>query len=83
MLTWGIDMNRFHKLEDAAAILRIKGLYKQVPVYSRGNELYAGHGGGFIRLYEKGTSIPTVSLEELDVGEPGYVVGDHGRLFLP
>lgn len=74
-------MERFHVIEDAAAILASKGVYKQVRVYRRGRELYAAHGGGFIRLYDKGTSLPNIRVEDLDIGAPTET--DHfGKLLL-
>ena len=63
-------MDHFHLIEDAAAILVSKGVYRQSKVYRRGNELYAGYGGGFIRLYKDGTSLPNVRL--VDVETPGW-----------
>lgn len=63
-------MDRFHLIDDAAAILVSKGVYRQVKVYQRGGALFAAHGSGFIRLYKNGTSLPTVRCEEVDV--PGW-----------
>lgn len=60
-------MERFHIIEDAAAILVSRGVYRQAKVYRRGKELFAGHGGGFIRLYREGTSLPNVRLDAIDV----------------
>lgn len=47
-------MDRFHIIEDAAVILRSKGVFKQVQVFRRGDELYARHGSGFIKLFPRG-----------------------------
>lgn len=80
-------MNRFHVIDDAAAILRSKGVFKQVKVFRRADALYAAHAGGFIRLYKGGgTSAPTIAWDDLDV--LGYaaeqMVSDvHGKLSLP
>lgn len=69
-------MERFHVIEDAAAVLVTKGgVYRQVKVYRRGaglvgGELFAGHGSGFIRLYRGGTSVPTIRLDALDLPQP-------------
>lgn len=61
-------MNRFHVINDAAVIIRSKGgIYKQAKVYRRGDDLYAGYGGGFVRLMGgSGTSHPNVSWDEID-----------------
>lgn len=62
----------FHIVDDAAVILRAKGVYRQAKVYVRMGELYAGWGSGFIGLRrEKGTTLPNVSWETLDA--PGVV----------
>jgi len=60
-------MERFHIIEDAAAILVSKGVYRQVKVYRRGSALFAAYGRGFIRLYKDGTSLPNVRCEDIDV----------------
>lgn len=60
-------MERFHIIDDAAAILVSKGVYRQAKVYRRGKDLFAGHSGGFIRLYREGTSLPNVRLDAIDV----------------
>lgn len=73
-------MDRFHEMQDGAAIIASKGVYKQVKLFTRGDELYAQYGGGFIRLYEKGTSLPNVRLEGLDVTSRFKLrVADHGK----
>lgn len=70
-------MERFHVIDDAAVILRSKGVYKQAKVYRRGRELYAGVGGGFIRLMgSNGTSNPNVSWVDIDAP---YTPGALGR----
>lgn len=74
-------MDRFHLIDEAAAILQSKGVYRQAKVYRRGKALYASHGAGFIRLYLKGTSLANVICEEVEV--PGEMEADHyGRLSL-
>lgn len=77
-------MDRFHEMQDGAAIIASKGVYKQVKLFTRGDELYAQYGGGFIRLYEKGTSLPNVRLEAYDVPTNRYrlLAGDHGKLIV-
>lgn len=71
-------MMRFHIIDDAAIILRSKGVFRQAKAYTRDGGLYAGYGSGFIRLSVDGhTSLPNVSWVETDVP---YRVGDLGRL---
>jgi hypothetical protein len=63
-------MERFHIIDEAAAILVKQGVYRQVKVYQRGGALFAAYGAGFIRLYKDGTSLPGVRCE--DVETPGW-----------
>ncbi len=74
-------MERFHEMDNAAAILASKGVYKQVKVFRRDKALYAQYGGGFIRLYKGGTSLPNIRLDDLEVGEE-TVADDFGKLSL-
>ncbi len=61
-------MDLFHIIDDAHAIVRSRGVYRQVKVYQRGGKIYAGHGAGFIRLHaHNGTSAPNVSWIGLDL----------------
>ena len=77
-------MNRFHIIDEAAVILRTRGVWKQSKVYLRGKAVYAGTGGGFIRLYKDGgTSVPAVSWDDIDlngVGPEGLTPDVHGKL---
>ncbi len=60
-------MNLFHILEDVQCITRFRGVFHQVPVYRRGDRLYAKHGSGFIRLEGNGnTTAPSVIYVDLD-----------------
>lgn len=62
-------MERFHVVEDAAVILRSRGVYKQAKVYLRGSAVYAGAAGGFVRLYrDGGTGVPSLSWDDIDMG---------------
>lgn len=74
-------MERFHLIDEAAAILITRGVYRQAKVYRRGDELFAAHGSGFIRLYAKqGTSLPNTLIAGIDL-PPGKVSADPlGRL---
>ena len=57
----------FHKVEAAQAVLRSKGIYKQVDIYQRNDELFAKWGSGFISLRPRnGTSLPNVSWDVID-----------------
>lgn len=57
----------FHIVDEAQVILKSGGVFYQRKVYRRGRRLYAGHGGGFIRLgLHDATSCPEVSWESLD-----------------
>lgn len=72
----------FHKLEDAYAILQRNGLYKQVPLYIRGKYIYAGWAGGFVRLTQYGTSIPSLCVDGIDAGGNEFDHDKMGRLLM-
>lgn len=60
-------MNRFHIIEDGAAIFRSKGVWKQAKVYRRGTHVFAASGGGYIRLLRgSATSNPNVSWDGVE-----------------
>lgn len=60
-------MERFHIIEDGAAILQSKGNFRQVKVYQRGAQVFAGWGGGYVRLMRGGaTSNPNVSWSDVE-----------------
>ena len=70
-------MNLFHVIDDAQVVLLSRGVYRQAKVYRRGDELFAGHAGGFVRLLgNHGTSSPNVSWLETDAP---YTVGRLGQ----
>lgn len=77
-------MDRFHILDEAAVIIRRKGLFRQTKVFVRGNGLYAGYAGGFVRLYANGaTGIPDLSWDEMDLNNGRVPFSDvHGKLLL-
>ena len=58
----------FRNIDDAYAIVRHKGVFRQVRVYVRGDtppRLYVGHGSGFLAVMcNTGTSHPDVSIVE-------------------
>lgn len=62
-------MERFHVIDDGCVILRSRGVYRQVKLYYRGDELFAGLGAGFVKLMSRGgTSAPNVSWIDADPG---------------
>lgn len=62
-------MNFFTIIPDAQAILHARGVYRQVPLYARGEKVYARYGGGYVRLSVGGaTSAPNVRWAEFDPG---------------
>lgn len=77
-------MDRFHVIEDAAVIIRRKGLFRQVRVFLRGNGIYASYAGGFVRLYAMGgTGIPDLSWDEIDLNNGQEPFSDtHGKLLI-
>lgn len=65
-------MERFHIVEDAAVILRTKGVFRQAKVYLRGGGIYASIGGGYVRLYKGGgTGVPHISWDDIDLNGVG------------
>lgn len=77
-------MERFHVVDEAAVILRSKGVFKQAKAYIRGRAVYAGASGGFVRLYKGGgTSMPNISWEDIDlngIGADSLASDIHGKL---
>jgi hypothetical protein len=64
----------FHIIDDGVAILRVKGrVYRQAKIYHRGEDVFAGYGGGYVRLTRGGwTTMPDVSC--IEVEGPGVVI---------
>ena len=59
-------MELFHEVPDTQAIMLTRGVYRQVPVYHRGERVYVKYGGGFVRLMAHGdTSCPSVRWEAM------------------
>lgn len=68
----------FRVQEDAQAITRTRGVFKQTKVYSRGRQFYAQHGSGYVRLCGQGrTSHPDVICVEI-VDPQGIVPANLG-----
>lgn len=60
----------FHIIPDVQCIVRSKGVYQQVPVYRRYDQVFIKWKGGYIRLFGSGgTSAPNVSWEEMEHSE--------------
>ena len=71
-------MKLFHIIEDTQVIKRSRGVFSQVPLFRRGSELFAKHGGGFIRLMARGTtSTPNVSWIDMDDHREVVKTGGH------
>ena len=61
-------MQRFTIIDDEAALLTAGGVYKQAKLYRLGEDLFAGHGSGFIGLRPNGaTSVPHVRWQEISI----------------
>lgn len=81
-------MERFHIIPEAEAIVRSRGVFKQVKVYQRAGAVYVGVGGGFVRLYMGGnTGQPNLAWDDIDipgVGGKSDLKGDPtGKLSMP
>ncbi len=49
-------MSLFTRIDEAQAIIKQRGVYKQVPLYHRDGAVSAGTKGGFVRLMRSGGS---------------------------
>ena len=60
-------MNYFVQIDNAQAILRYRGVYRQVDLYAHNQQVFAKWGSGFVRLltYQQGTTKPAVQWVEL------------------
>lgn len=73
-------MELFHIIDEGVVHLRSRGVYRQAKVYRRGTEVFAAHGGGYIKLrHGTGTSKPDVSWDALEA--PGVGLGNGGCPF--
>ena len=71
-------MHRFTIIDDGAAILFSRGVYRQAKIFHRGGEVYAAYGGGFIKLVGGGgTTAPTVSWHGVE--GTGLTEGANGK----
>lgn len=80
-------MERFHVIQDAAVIIVRSSVYKQAAVYRRGEALYCGAGGGYVRLYAGGnTGVPSLRWDDIEIpGVPREAIARDGleKLSLP
>jgi hypothetical protein len=77
-------MKLFHVIDDAACILRSRGVFRQVAVYRRDRDIYAQHGSGFVKLmHNGGTSAPNVSWVDLPFAHPHIRFEDDGKFKRP
>jgi hypothetical protein len=75
-------MGLFHRIEGAKAILRSKGVFKQVDVFQRDGRIYAQHGTGYVGLKsdEGATTAPRLFWEHLEGVD--YAVGKWYNLMI-
>jgi len=65
-------MVTFEQIEGARALARSRGVYREVNVYRRGEQLYVAHGKGFVRVitpkwFDKWrTSHPKIEVLEME-----------------
>lgn len=70
----------FHVIDDAAVILKARGVYRQAKVYRRGTDVFAAWGAGFIRLLgSHGTTLPNVSWLDLQADGVSFPSRNLGR----
>lgn len=67
-------MKVFSPIDEAIAITRTGGVYKQVPLFTYDGRVFAKDGGGFIQLYKhnNATSKATVQWVEVSIPEPKF-----------
>ncbi len=71
-------MNLFQVIDGSAVVMRSRGIYRQAQAFYRGDEVFARHGNGFIKLGINGaTSLSTVSW--LHIEAPGVSVAEGKR----
>jgi len=73
----------FRQISDAQAIVRSRGVYKQVDLFQRDNKLFVElQRGAFLRLLATGgTSLPHVIWDEI-IGAPAITNDALGNLML-
>lgn len=59
-------MELFKLIEDGYVVLRSRGVYRQAKLYRRGEDIYAAHSGGYVKLHGyAGTSAPNIGWADL------------------
>lgn len=73
--------NVFTTLMGETCLLVSNGVYQQADVYRLGNDLFAGKGSRFYRLYKSGaTSHPGTRFDRLTLSERQLSTDQFGRL---
>lgn len=73
-------MDLFTQIDGAFAITAQRGVYRQVPLFRRGANVYCKSGSGFAQLIGEGaTSIPTLRWVDLSISD-NVRAGRLGRL---
>lgn len=75
----------FALIEDGYLVLRKDGVFRPAKIYVRNQYLYAGYGGGFVKLskHDGGTSVPKLTYEDLTIPSFKPVADSIGRLMKP
>lgn len=82
-------MELFHRIDNAQAIVRLKGgVFKQAELYHRGEAVYVKASGGFVKLAAAwdgkwGTSSPSVNVVDIQQDVPGLFVYPEGKGKVP
>lgn len=70
----------FHRVDGAHVVLKTKGVFRQLDVYTFRGMLWAKKGGGFVPLYRRGTNSADDVLIEFYLGVGELYEGPLGRL---
>lgn len=79
-------MELFHRIDDGRAIVRNKsGVFKQVDLFRRGDELYVAHAGGFARVMGRDgrTTVPTLTVVDYAIPDAAGIAVVHDALGWP
>ena len=75
-------MDLFHQIEDAEAIVRLKGgVHKQLKLYRRRDRIFIGISGGYLRVCAKfgdtwGTANPSINVIDMTDHVPGLSLAE-------
>lgn len=68
-------MTLFTEIPDAQVVLRSKGVYRQVKLFARGDQVFAAWGSGYIRLLKhSGTTVPVVTWDLDGLYDPAAAI---------